>query len=55
MGLIQSLNCIEKNNAIIDIKYNIFIDKLQKQHEYKIKKLNEQIKNLDDRIERIIN
>lgn len=53
MGLIYSLNCIEKNNALIDIRYYIFIDKLQKQHEYRIKKLNEQIEILDDRIERL--
>lgn len=51
MGLTQStLIDINKHNVLLQLRYNIFMNELQKRHDNKIKELNEKIKELDDKI-----
>lgn len=58
MGLTQStLIDINKHNVLLQLRYNIFMNELQKQrrlrqkrHDNKIKELNAKIKELDDKI-----
>lgn len=51
MGLTQStLIDINKHNVLLQLRYNIFMNELQKRHDNKIKELNAKIKELDDKI-----
>jgi hypothetical protein len=54
MGLTQStLIDINKHNILLELRYNIFMNELQKRHDNKIKELNDKIENLDDKINRL--
>lgn len=54
MGLTQStLIDINKHNILLELRYNIFMNELQKRHDNKIKELNVKIENLDDKIKRL--
>lgn len=54
MGLTQStLIDINKHNILLELRYNIFMNELQKRHDNKIKELNDKIENLDDKIKRL--
>jgi hypothetical protein len=54
MGLTQSTVIdINKHNILLELRYNIFMNELQKRHDNKIKELNDKIENLDDKIKKL--
>jgi len=54
MGLTQStIIDINKHNILLELRYNIFMNELQKCHDNKIKELNDKIENLDDKIKKL--
>jgi hypothetical protein len=54
MGLTQStIIDINKHNILLELRYNIFMNELQKLHDNKIKELNDKIENLDDKIKKL--